>query len=118
MLAVATQPGKYGTGRPECRAGTRKIEYGAEAVVDLSRPEDTKPDAKEVPSLPSCKNRHGAVGVVSCAGMAPCNASRRFRPVAPDRPTLTLQELGRSTPGPRPGQGTPVLLPYVAPASG
>ena len=47
-------------------AGTRKIEYGAEAVIDLSRPEDTKPDAKgEVPvTAKLAKNRHGAVGGV------------------------------------------------------
>ena len=45
-------------------AGTRKIEYGAEAVIDLARPEDAAPDAsgEVVVTARLVKNRHGAVG--------------------------------------------------------
>lgn len=46
-------------------AGTRKIEYGAEAVIDLkAAKEGTRPDARgEVPvTLTLAKNRNGAVG--------------------------------------------------------
>lgn len=44
-------------------AGTRKIEYQAETVIDLDR-EDTPPDAKGdvVITLKLAKNRHGTVG--------------------------------------------------------
>ena len=45
-------------------AGTRKIEYSAETVIDLSRAADAKPDgAGEVPiTVTLNKNRHGATG--------------------------------------------------------
>ena len=45
-------------------AGTRKLEYGAEAVIDLARKEDAREDAMgEVPvTCRLAKNRHGAVG--------------------------------------------------------
>lgn len=45
-------------------AGTRKLEYGAEAVIDLARPEDTAPDAsgEVVVTARLVKNRHGTVG--------------------------------------------------------
>ncbi len=67
VLAVAERNrASMATGGLSAGAGTRKIEYGAEAVIDLSRPEDTKPDAKgEVPvTAKLAKNRHGAVGGV------------------------------------------------------
>jgi replicative DNA helicase len=45
-------------------AGTRKIEYGAETVIDLERARDVRPDgAGEVDiTLTLRKNRHGAAG--------------------------------------------------------
>lgn len=45
-------------------AGTRKIEYSSETVIDLKRAADTKPDgAGEVPLIVTLnKNRHGATG--------------------------------------------------------
>jgi len=45
-------------------AGTRKIEYGAETVMDLKREESSSPDAAgEVPiTLVFAKNRNGAAG--------------------------------------------------------
>ena len=44
--------------------GTRRVEYGAEAVLDLHREKDTQPDGSgEVPViLRFAKNRHGAAG--------------------------------------------------------
>ena len=67
VLAVAERNrASMDRGGVSAGAGTRKIEYGAEAVVDLSRPEDAKPDAKgEVPvNAKLAKNRHGGVGAV------------------------------------------------------
>lgn len=45
-------------------AGTRKIEYGTETVIDLNRPKEAKEDgAGEVDIVLSlAKNRHGTVG--------------------------------------------------------
>jgi replicative DNA helicase len=45
-------------------AGSRKIEYGAEAIIDLGREADARPDLTgEVPvKLRLAKNRHGAPG--------------------------------------------------------
>ena len=45
-------------------AGTRKIEYGAETVIDLSAEKDVQPDAAgEIPVvLTLAKNRNGAPG--------------------------------------------------------
>jgi replicative DNA helicase len=52
------------SGGQHAGAGTRRIEYGAESVLDLQREEDTKPDAfGEVPIwLTFAKNRNGAAG--------------------------------------------------------
>jgi len=52
------------TGGINAGAGTRKIEYGAETVIDLERASEAKDDgAGEVEvSLKLAKNRHGAAG--------------------------------------------------------
>lgn len=52
------------TGGINAGAGTRKIEYGAETVIDLERASDAKEDgAGEVEvKLTLAKNRHGAAG--------------------------------------------------------
>ena len=45
-------------------AGNRSIEYGAASVIDLTRPEDAKPDSngEVVVTLKIDKNRNGAAG--------------------------------------------------------
>lgn len=52
------------TGGINAGAGTRKIEYGAETVIDLERPAEAREDgAGEVEiTLKLAKNRHGAAG--------------------------------------------------------
>jgi replicative DNA helicase len=52
------------TGGMNAGAGSRRIEYGAESVLDLHRDEDAKPDAwGKVPvTLKFAKNRNGAGG--------------------------------------------------------
>ena len=65
VLAVAERNrASMGQGGLSAGAGTRKIEYGAETVLDLGRDEKVNPDAGgEVPvSVKLAKNRHGAPG--------------------------------------------------------
>jgi replicative DNA helicase len=52
------------TGGQSAGAGSRRIEYGAESVLDLHRDEDTKPDINgEVPvEVRFAKNRNGCAG--------------------------------------------------------
>ena len=65
VLAVAERNrASMNNGGLSAGAGTRKIEYGAEVVIDLERKDDAHPDARgEVPvTAKLVKNRHGAVG--------------------------------------------------------
>lgn len=62
-------------------AGSRKIEYGAETVLDLSREADARPDAGgELPiKLKIAKNRHGAAG--KSLNFSFNGALQRFKPI-------------------------------------
>jgi replicative DNA helicase len=63
LLAVAERNrDSMRSGGLNAGAGTRKIEYGAESVIDLDRKTEDQPDgAGEVPiTLKLAKNRHGA----------------------------------------------------------
>lgn len=65
VLAVAERNrATMKTGGLSAGAGTRKIEYGAESVLDLSSDPAAPPDVKgEVPvTVKLVKNRHGALG--------------------------------------------------------
>jgi len=55
---------KMDAGGPNTGAGSRKIEYGAETIVNLDRSSDAKPDLKgNVPiTVKLAKNRHGRAG--------------------------------------------------------
>lgn len=65
VLAVAERNrASMQSGGLSAGAGTRKFEYGAEAVIDLARPKDAREDASgEVDVVLKLeKNRHGAAG--------------------------------------------------------
>lgn len=72
-----------GTDGQSSGAGTRKIEYGAETVISLSRSKDARPDgAGEVPvNAMLAKNRHGVVGAK--IELTFNGALQRFSEVAP-----------------------------------
>ena len=65
VLAIAERNrGAMNGGGMSAGAGTRKIEYSAETVLDLERPETAREDGSGEVEVKAklCKNRHGAAG--------------------------------------------------------
>lgn len=69
ILAIAERNrGSMQGGGMSAGAGTRKIEYGAETVIDLERGEGVRADQNGEVEVKAklCKNRHGAAGKAVC----------------------------------------------------